>query len=486
MLARARNCAQQAADAVALATSALADDSFTALEWAIVTSHARNTLRGIHLDGDRAAALLADARAQAAAAATDLAGMGFDARSAQNSAAIVNFIRTRFGADVNSASKKDVGLVLAARGDADLARFRGALERFRHATADVRELAKIGPGLRRVHGALRYGRARTGRLAGGGMDSVLNLHGMRKATPQSPARLRMVVVPPPNPAVAASARAMPACEFVSLDLKSIEPRVHAFLADQQDLLERFRAGVDVYRDFAQQIGPDVPRKVGKEAVLGLGYGMGVPKFYERLILGACDVDFDIAEKAHAMYAQVFSRMADLPDAYWTALVAASNGVTTVAGKCTFRPAKLHSQDASPGVAVELPSGRSLFYWLFQASTDVPGAGTYANLARDDRDVQSARVDLYPGKLLENIVQAVARDLLMAQVLALEAAGRRVALTIHDEAVVVWRPSKFGPSRESVTARAYAIMSRVPTSLPQLLDLPVEPEINTSVRRSLGD
>ena len=485
-LARARGCAQEAADAVALATSALADDSFTPLEWSIVTSHTHNTLRGIHLDGDRAAALLADARAQAAAAATDLAQFGFDARSAQNSAAIVNFIRTRFGADVNSASRKDVGLVLAARGDADLAGFRAALERFRHATADMRDLAKIGPGLRRVHGALRYGRARTGRLAGGGMDAVLNLHGMRKATPQSPARLRMVVVPPPNQAIAAGAVATPACEFVSLDLKSIEPRVHAFLADQQDLLQRFRAGVDVYRDFAQQIGPDVPRKVGKEAVLGLGYGMGVRKFQERLILGACDVDFDIAGKAHATYAQVFPQMADLPDVYWTALVAASNGATTIAGKCTFRPATLHSRDASPGVAVELPTGRSLFYWLFEASTEVPGAGTYANLARDDRIVESTRVELYPGTLLENVVQAVARDILMAQVLELEAAGYEVQLTIHDEAIIVWRPHPLGRSRDHLVARATAIMSEVPDSLPLLKALPVEPEVNTSVRRSLGD
>lgn len=69
---------------------------------------------------------------------------------------------------------------------------------------------------------------------------------------------------------------------------------------------------------------------------------------------------------------------------------------------------------------------------------------------------------------------------------LEAAVLAVALSIHDEAVVVWRPSKFGRSRESVMACAHAIMSRVPASLPQLLDLPVEPEINTSVRRSLGD
>lgn len=66
-LARARACAQEASDAVAVATLALSDPSFTAMEWQVVEYHARNSLRGIHLDGERAQVLLAEAREQLAA-----------------------------------------------------------------------------------------------------------------------------------------------------------------------------------------------------------------------------------------------------------------------------------------------------------------------------------------------------------------------------------------------------------------------------------
>lgn len=484
-VAFAQSLAQQAVDPVRLARLALADDGFTALEWAVVEAHSAACLRGIHFDGDRARDLVQGAEQQAAEAAAVLKSFGFNVLLASRPAATLDFVRTHFCADVVSVSRKNAGLAKEAVSNADLKTFLAALTSWQHAQADIRDLAKIGPGMHLAHGVLRYGRARTGRLAGGGPDAAFNLQGMRKATTDSPARLRLVVVPPPASSPsreAVSTTDEDAPELASLDLKSIEPRVHARLAGQDDLLLQFRANADVYTDFAAEIGADVHRAVGKQAILGLGYGMGASTFWERLILAGLDVDLALAERVRSEYEEKYPRMVALRGEYWSALLSAAQGQVCSTGKCTFKPAHLPTKKPLNGVAVVLPSGRALYYWLFEATS--LQSGHYADLLNDATG--ATRVSLYPGKLLENIVQAVARDILMAQVLELEAAGLEVPLTIHDEAVMVWRQNSAFPTRDAAIATAKAIMSKVPDSLPLLRAVPVDVAENTGVCRSLGD
>ena len=121
---------------------------------------------------------------------------------------------------------------------------------------------------------LRYYAAHTGRFGG---TEKINMQNMPRNS-----ELRKALCAPPGHLV-----------FVA-DLSNIEARMLAWLADEDDLLDQFRNGDDIYSNLASRIygfkvnKHDHPteRFVGKTAVLGLGYGMGAAKFQATLESGA--------------------------------------------------------------------------------------------------------------------------------------------------------------------------------------------------------
>ena len=119
---------------------------------------------------------------------------------------------------------------------------------------------------------LRYYAAHTGRF--GGSDKI-NLQNLPRAS-----QLRNAL------------QAGPEKMLYIADLSNIEARMLAWLAREQDLLDAFAAGEDVYSNFASQIynrpitkNDKLERYVGKTAILGLGYGMGANKYKAVLAQG---------------------------------------------------------------------------------------------------------------------------------------------------------------------------------------------------------
>jgi DNA polymerase len=105
------------------------------------------------------------------------------------------------------------------------------------------------------------------------------------------------------------------------------------------------------------------------------------------------------------------------------------------------------------LVVQLPSGRCLHYQNPKLSTGKFGNCSLSYEGLNQTTRQWCRQDTYGGKLVENIVQAIARDCLAVAMLRLDEAGYRIVIHVHDE-VVLEVPDDFG-SLEQVNA----IMSR---------------------------
>lgn len=246
-----------------------------------------------------------------------------------------------------------------------------------------------------------------------------------------------------------------ACMLLA-DYNAIKCRGVAWIAGEDSLLESFRLEVDPYIEMASRVfgipAADVnsyQRQIGKVIVLGSGYGMGVEKF--RLFCGLSGVDLGAAgttaEICVEAYRQAFPAIAGRYSGaingrafrrggVWDQLGAAvlnAVGIGGVhhAGKCSFVM-------SGTTLVCELPSGRKLRYNNARIEDRVPG---YALALGLDKTKATVVYDglrgptvLYGGKITENVVQAICRDLLAAALVNLEAAGFNIVLHVHDEAV----------------------------------------------------
>ncbi len=237
------------------------------------------------------------------------------------------------------------------------------------------------------------------------------------------------------------------------DYAAVEARGIAWVAGQDDLLELFASGADIYCDMASRIfGRPVTKEnklarfVGKETVLGCGYNMGSQRFAAGCKLKGIDLAAagTTAEACVDAYRDAYPRIAGLRgrrgrhgglwQAYHDAAYhAVLDGRTGWAGECAF-------DRHGSSLRVVLPSGRHMVYRGAAIADRVPG---YAKLLGVDVPPRPTLVythhhgyegQLYGGLLAENIVQAVCRDLLAAALVRCEAEGLPVVLHVHDEIV----------------------------------------------------
>lgn len=218
--------------------------------------------------------------------------------------------------------------------------------------------------------------------------------------------------------------------FVS-DFANIEGRVLVWMAGQLDVMKQFARGDDVYKHMAAVIFSvayeevdDDQRFVGKQAVLGCGYGMGGPKFRTTCIGYGRDIGDELALLTVQTYRKknrrVVSAWYDVERAAKEAI--RRPGLTTESFKCRFKV-------EGDFLLIQLPSRRCLAYYKPRILDD---RITYMGI--DAFSNQWVRLETYGGKLVENIVQAVARDILVHAMLAVEEAGYEMLTTIHDELV----------------------------------------------------
>lgn len=233
------------------------------------------------------------------------------------------------------------------------------------------------------------------------------------------------------------------------DYSAIEARVLAWVAGQNDLVETFRKGGDVYKEMASAIYnvdvenvTDAQRQVGKMAILGCGYGMGGKRFAEQCASMGIKVDEDEAKRIVSVYREKNNRIAQ----YWRDVEQDFVDMVKEAGRVGT-------------VGLPLPSGRSLTYHnprIIQRETpwgamrDTAQVDTLNSVTR-----QWVSQIIWGGLLTENVVQATARDLMATAMMALEVKGYNVILSVHDE-IISEVPDNFGSLDEMID-----IMTRVP-------------------------
>lgn len=219
------------------------------------------------------------------------------------------------------------------------------------------------------------------------------------------------------------------------DSSNIESRILDWLAGQQDAVQVYRnadaeTGPDVYCVMAEKIynrpitkheDPD-ERQMGKIAKLGLGYGMGGQKFLQtvrvmakkRIQTSESQAIVDVYRSAHPMVLDLWKR--------------ATNALGFILKGIEGKPVDFRGIVTTTAQGLRLPNGLEIKYPELLYAKDGPDQG-YSYY--DGR----SRVRIYGGKVVENIVQALARIVVMDQTLAINT-YLPVVLSVHDEAVTV--------------------------------------------------
>jgi DNA polymerase len=225
--------------------------------------------------------------------------------------------------------------------------------------------------------------------------------------------------------------AEPGKTFAVCDFSAIEARVVAWLAGQQDILDVFASGEDVYVYTAAKIGSE-DRQLGKVSVLGLGFGMGAAKFVDAAKTYKIDLTPERAQEVVSAWRKSNSKIVG----FWYELDKAARDAIeknkeTQVGKITVRMAK---NKLTGSMVVVLPSGRYLIYRNARLEYDGEGKQsiTYDGTNQYTRKWEAIRT--YGGKLAENVTQAVARCLLADAMLHMDKAGLPIVASIHDEVV----------------------------------------------------
>ena len=261
---------------------------------------------------------------------------------------------------------------------------------------------------------LRYSGAHTHRLSG---EWSLNVQNM----PRGGALRRALIAPPGHVILAA-------------DASQIEARIVAWVCDQFDLVQQFANGEDVYSSFASVVfnkpinkkDHPVERFIGKTCILGMGYGVGWMKFQRTIKLQSKAQAGRLIELTDSEATDIVSKYRNtyrrIPTA-WGLLNGYIDNLASGAGSATFGPCIFRKN------AIELPSGLRLHYHDLQQKD---GEWQYTYGGKPKR--------LYGGALLENIVQALARIVVMDAGVRLQKRfhkmGVQLALQVHDELVYV--------------------------------------------------
>ena len=236
------------------------------------------------------------------------------------------------------------------------------------------------------------------------------------------------------------------CVLVDADFSSIEARIISWLAGEEWRLEVFRTHGKIYEaSAAQMFGVSIEkivkgnpeyelRQKGKIAELALGYQGGPAALINAgaLKLGLTEAELpDIV----ARWREANRRIRDL----WYALGAAAIAVVSNGSSAQVGPIRLSREfNYNAGVdnlAIQLPSGRKLYYISPALGTNQWGRPAVSYLGMEQNSKRWGRVDTHGGKLVENVVQAIARDCLAVAVERLDAAGYDLVMHVHDEIVI---------------------------------------------------
>ena len=230
---------------------------------------------------------------------------------------------------------------------------------------------------------------------------------------------------------------------IDCDSAQIEARVLAWLAGQDDLVQAFKDKQDVYKLMASKIYGISPndvdktqRQVGKTVVLGAGYGVGHVKLQGFLKNQAgVEVTLEEAKRIIDTYRSTSFKIAS----FWRN---AGDSLSALAAGQTMNVDDVGLVKAVPGKGLSLPSGLHIQYPNLRVVTNAETGKT--------EEVYTSKglpVRIYGGKVVENICQAVARQIVAEQMLRVSK-RYKVVLTVHDAVAIV------APEAEAAEAQAY--------------------------------
>lgn len=228
-------------------------------------------------------------------------------------------------------------------------------------------------------------------------------------------------------------------DFIVADYAAIEARVLLWIAGDERALDIFRKGEDIYLDMAQDIyGRKLTkenkdeRQMGKQAILGLGYQMGWQKFMDTCAKYGIMIEEDFAKTVVEVYRKKYAKNKmlwyGLEDA---AVQAIETGQRVSYGKVSFQCDKKF-------LYAILPSGRRIAYrepWLEPSETPWGQVKQKIwHMGVNDKK-QWVKMTTYGGKLTENVVQGIARDLLANAILNCERGAKYpIVFHVHDEII----------------------------------------------------
>ena len=308
---------------------------------------------------------------------------------------------------------------------------------------------------------IRYYAAHTGRWGG---DDKINLQNLPSRGANGK-KLKKSIIPPHGYTI------------VECDASQIEARVLAWLAEADELTQAFSVGEDVYVKMAAAIykvaEADVTggqRFVGKTTILGAGYGMGAKKFKTQLAGMGVEVNLAEARRVINIYR----------DTYWK--------IPTLWNEAQYMLEQLVADHAVrvgrenvlridiPQNAIILPSGLRMFYEDLQLDPAPEGVEPEDVWPEYSYKTRRGRKNIYGGKVVENVCQALARCIIGEQMLLINQKYKSV-MTVHDSIAICC------PDEEVVQARAHVeqCMRHVPS---WAAGLPLECE--SGIGKSYGD
>ena len=269
---------------------------------------------------------------------------------------------------------------------------------------------------------LRYYAAHTGRWGG---DDKVNLQNL-----------------PRNSMLKFAIRAPEDYVIVDSDSSQIEARTLAWLAGQDDLVNAFDKGEDVYKLMASSIygkaEKDITKEerfVGKTTILGAGYGMGSEKFKNQLKTFGVEIEAEEAKRIIDTYRRTYPQIVAL----WKS---AGDSIKAILQN---KHSKLGILEVEGKKGIKLPNGLYINYSNLRKQRTADDKVEY--LYDTKKGKQFVHTKIYGGKVVENICQALARIIIGEQMLMINK-KYKVVMTVHDAVACIV------PKDEVKTAQEY--------------------------------
>lgn len=231
------------------------------------------------------------------------------------------------------------------------------------------------------------------------------------------------------------------CHFAVADFSAIEARVIAWLSGENWRLDVFRTHGKIYEASASAMfGVPIEtiakgqenyhlRAKGKIAELALGYGGGQGALIAMgaLKMGLTEEELpEIVKRWRGSNRRIYD--------FWYTVENAAREAIQYGVITTIDKGIAFSRDES-FLKILLPSGRTLFYNKPFISKNEMGRDEIYYYGLNQTNKKWSRISTWGGKLVENIVQAVARDLLVNAILNLYRHGYKINFHIHDEVIL---------------------------------------------------